>query len=69
MTFDMFEVKVVIGWIFGRILLALIIFQILGVAMPWEPGLSAVARLIAVAAVPGVFELLLVPVLASGGDF
>jgi hypothetical protein len=46
-------------WVLGRIVFAVVFFQFLG-AVPWEPGLGPVVRLIAIAATPGSIELIAV---------
>jgi hypothetical protein len=65
----MSDLKAVAGWIFGRFLVALIVFQILGLGAPWEPELSATARLLAIAVTPGSIELLVIVGKAWNGDF
>jgi hypothetical protein len=65
MSIGMFEVKVIMAWFFLRFLGALIVFQILGLATPLESGISPIARLVALAAIPGPFELLVGLVVAS----
>lgn len=43
-------------WLVGRLLAAVVVFQMLSI-VPWGPNLGPVARLIAVAAIPGSIEL------------
>jgi hypothetical protein len=45
------------AWIIGRVVFAIVIFQILGVAAPWNPNLAPLIRLLAIAATPGSVEL------------
>lgn len=44
-------------WIAGRILVAIIVFQILAVGSPFDSSLSPLLRLVALVAVPGTIEL------------
>lgn len=44
-------------WVTGRILAALVVFQILAVGSPFDSGLSPLVRLVALVAAPGTIEL------------
>ena len=44
-------------WVTGRILAAIIVFQILAVGSPVNSSLSPLLRLVALVAVPGTIEL------------
>jgi len=50
----------VAGWIGGRFLIAMLVFQILGVGSPWESALSPTVRLLTVVAIPGSIEILVI---------
>ena len=58
------------GWIFGRILFAILVFQILGLAPPWNAPFASTAQLLAIAATPGSIELLALTwrILLDGGS-
>ena len=44
-------------WVAGRILAALVVFQLLAVGSPFDSSLSPLVRLVALVAVPGTIEL------------
>ena len=50
------------GWIGGRFIIALIVFQILGVGSPLNSSVAPVVRLLAVVAIPGAIEIVAVGV-------
>jgi hypothetical protein len=63
------DIKTILGWILGRFLAAVIVFQLLGLGAPFNPELSAWARLVAVAAIPGSIEIPLYAAMIWSGDF